>query len=241
MRCHLYEIDRPESVRQIPFNDVSVLFFVSRAPHQRFEQRYPEFAVKTQVIPNAVDTRKFGYALRRECGYTLGMLGRIFPKKDQAAVLLRLRSIDKRWRLVVQGSAPRKYRRYLAWLKLLRWCLRLGDRVDFLPHTEEPLRFYRAVDAVVSNSRDESFHMSVAEGMACGCWPVIRDWDGARDIYPSAQIYSNPREMRGILLRYERMTAAEREAATRDMRAFVEQRYGIPVVGERIEAALAAL
>jgi glycosyltransferase involved in cell wall biosynthesis len=152
-----------------------------------------------------------------------------------------LTALDKRWRLLVQGAVPRKHRRYLTWLMLLRWCLRLGNRVDFLPHTEALLAFYRSIDAVVSNSRAESFHMSIAEGMACGCWPVIRDWEGARELYPASQIFSGRGRMIELIRRYERMSPVEREAATLEMRAFVEQRYSIPVVGERISAALAAL
>ena len=67
----------------------------------------------------------------------------------------------------------------------------LPDEVVYheeLPAEEMP-DFFRGMDFVLSTSPWESFQYAVAEGIACGCIPLVHDWPGAAATCPQALIW----------------------------------------------------
>jgi len=65
----------------------------------------------------------------------------------------------------------------------------------FIPPEEIP-GFLADEDVIVSNSQDEGTHVSVAEGLLCGCYGLCRTWRGATEVYPAdvCSHYSNTTE-----------------------------------------------
>ncbi len=241
VRCHAHELDNPESFRRIPWEHVDVLVFVSRVKHDLFKRRYPDISVRTCCIPNAIDTERFAFRPKAECGFAIGMLGRVYPNKGILGALLLLRLLDKRWQLIVQGEVRRKHRRYALLVQWSTALLGLRDRVEFAAHNPHPQAFFDRIDIILSNSRAESFHAVVAEGMSCGCYPVVHDWPGARDLYPESQIYATRSAFLAIVRRYEAMSRSERLAVAEGHRTFVSTRYGVEPVYHRYQELLASL
>ena len=57
---------------------------------------------------------------------------------------------------------------------------------------------------VLSPSDFESFHYSIAEGVASGCVPIIWPWDGAEEFYPDSWIGQNHQEIVEMVLDSQR-------------------------------------
>ena len=79
----------------------------------------------------------------------------------------------------------------------------------------KPEEFFSDMSYVLSTSPVEGTQISLLEGMACGCTPIIYDWVGAREIYPNEYIYKNLEEFKKIL----RIRKSERK--------FVEQYFNL--------------
>jgi len=54
--------------------------------------------------------------------------------------------------------------------------------MDKMP-LDELRELYTSCGYVVSNSINEGFHLTISEGILCGCKPLIYDWLGAKEIY----------------------------------------------------------
>jgi glycosyltransferase involved in cell wall biosynthesis len=78
--------------------------------------------------------------------------------------------------------------------------LALGDRVFLYPWQDDLNAFYADKDAYLSCSIEESFHYSLAEGMAAGLKPVIHCWKSARDFYKPEWIFRTVDEAVGMIL-----------------------------------------
>ena len=77
--------------------------------------------------------------------------------------------------------------------------LRIEDRVFLHPWQQDINEFFADKDYFLSSSLAEGFHLSLAEGMAAGLMPLIRNWEGARELYPEEFIFRTPAEARRII------------------------------------------
>jgi glycosyltransferase involved in cell wall biosynthesis len=175
---------------------VDAVVFVGRDMAVRTQQKFGLPKSKLVVVPNAVDHASFVRPKDHGHEYVLGMIG-VIPKRkrlDLAIELLRnLRMTDKRFRLHVKGKAPWE----LPWvwnrpaereyfdniLDGLADDPDLADAIAFDPAGPDVAAWLRKVGWLVSTSDEESFHVSVAEGMSSGAVPLVRKWQGAADIY----------------------------------------------------------
>jgi glycosyltransferase involved in cell wall biosynthesis len=168
---------------------------------------------KLRLIPNAVDVR----ALRREklpgSSFNLGMIGFVPTRKriDLALDIVELlRARDRRFRLIVKGKPPwafpwmrqheeerpmfqEAYRR-ISSAPLLRGAVTFEEFGPNIP------AFLRKVGMIVSTSDSEGHQVSVAEGMASGCLPVILDRPGAKQQYDEAWVHDSPDEAAASIL-----------------------------------------
>lgn len=90
------------------------------------------------------------------------------------------------------------------------------ENVHIEPWGDKVNEFFQDKAFVLSVGIRESFHRALAEGMATGCKPIIRNWIGAESIYSrkwifnkTAEIYNlfygdrNPCEYRDFIKRYD--------------------------------------
>jgi glycosyltransferase involved in cell wall biosynthesis len=100
--------------------------------------------------------------------------------------------------LAIVGSG--RDEKYVADLKALVAELGIGDDVVFVGGVplEETVQFYRAADALVYPSLNETFGLPILEAMACGCPVVTSDVSAMPEIAGGAALLSDPNDPASI-------------------------------------------
>lgn len=119
---------------------------------------------------------------------------------------------------------------------------------NFLKHNPLPVHFdgwvedmpswYADKGFVISTSLFESFHYSIAEGMASGLLPLIHHWYGADYLYPSEYLFEDPDECLQLVKRFE---AGDRREIINKNRDFIAQKYNQADKLNEITSLLAGL
>jgi len=86
--------------------------------------------------------------------------------------------------------------------------------------------FFQDKGYVISPAHRETFHVTLAEGMATGCTPLIYNWVGADSIYSSDWIFNSLDELKNML--------NELPQPAMDMREFISK-YDIKYTLEKIQ------
>lgn len=157
---------------------------------------------KTSVIPNILDQNKFFPDKKMtDARYTLGMIG-ITPKMKRLDLALDTLEIllnqDSRYKLRIKGYHPFEYNWIIrqedeiAYYQEIMRRINSSDRarykVIFDPPGNDVNTWLRLVGFILSPSDFEAFHLAVGEGMLTGCVPVVWNWEGADEIWPSDSI-----------------------------------------------------
>jgi glycosyltransferase involved in cell wall biosynthesis len=221
------ETDYPASV---DIDRVHRVIFVGRHLLDEAAERFGWPEEKLLVVPNAVDVR----ALRRPkvpwSPFNLALVGYVPARKrlDRALDLLEgLRGRDGRFRLLLKGRHPEEHE----WLweredersyfqeqfRRIRGSPLLRQGVSFEPYREGIGGFLQKVGFIVSTSEHEGHQVSVAEGMASGCVPVILERPGASEQYDERWVHQTPEDgakailelVENDLLREEQIRAGE--------------------------------
>jgi len=82
--------------------------------------------------------------------------------------------------------------------------------------------WYDDKDFVISTSLFESFHYSIAEGMASGLLPLIHNWYGARNLYPGKYLFDDPDQCLDLLKQLE---SSDRKKMQTENRQLILNRY----------------
>ncbi|EWG10241.1 group 1 glycosyl transferase, partial [Cytobacillus firmus DS1] len=101
--------------------------------------------------------------------------------------------------IYIKGKHPYDY----SWIKnkneerifydsLFKYIEKLPSKknIHFEGWSDDLSDWYRKIGYILSTSDFESFHLSVAEGMSSGAVPVVRNWNGASDLYPPPFIFT---------------------------------------------------
>lgn len=185
---------------------INSLVTVSPALQSLINRIRPAFAPQSVMIPNAVKLSRFAGQKSDRAAHTLGLIGWNAPDKDAVwalELLAELRQVDPRWELVIagEGSADNAHpyeKDYEAGVRARANQPDVAGAVTFLGHRDDIAVVLHDVGVIVSSSVRESFHVAVAEGIASGAFPVIRDWPGLSQFggphgtWPEASIVSTP-------------------------------------------------
>ncbi|HSG99334.1 MAG TPA: glycosyltransferase, partial [candidate division Zixibacteria bacterium] len=218
-RLHSYEAftDMPE---QVDWSKVDRLVFVNESVQTLLEGRIPE-TLQTAVIHNAVDVEKFARAENRRHGKRIASVGYINYKKNPQLLVYCFKKIhdwDPEFELHIAGEHQdpriRLYMQHLA--------NQLALPITWHGWVADMPAFYEKMDFVISTSLFESFHYSVAEGMACGLTPLVHNWYGAERLYPREWLFNTPDECLALV---QRALADDREAQGCEHRRFIETHY----------------
>ena len=152
-------------------------------------------------VPNLFGTRGFAQPKPKDVHYNLGLVKYMSRKRPDLAlqILEELAKLDSRFSLHVIGKRPEE----VPWIwnrpeerrpvcRFLESVERSASRdsVIFYSYTEDMPSWFSRIGFVLSTSDSEGSHQAVAEGMAAGCVPVIRNWPGADRLYPRRFIFS---------------------------------------------------
>jgi glycosyltransferase involved in cell wall biosynthesis len=212
VRLHRVELetDYPE---QLNLDNVHRVVTVSPHFREEVKKRLPALGDRAVYIPNAVNCDLLDQPKLGGSEFRLGLLGGAPRRKrlDLAVDILEaLRRRDARYTLWVKGKLATEYewawrdaaeQRYfvdqMARINSSLW----RDSVVFEPFGRDIEVWFRKIGFILSPSDDESFHLSIAEGMASGAVPVIRLRDEVPDLYPSEYCFGDVGEAVALIER----------------------------------------
>lgn len=199
-RIHAQEL-KTRHLDQCNHDNIDNYIFVS--PYF-YELMIAEFGLerkKCKMIFNMVDTEFLDKPKLPDAEFHLGMIGDVPQSKrlDRALdIFEQLYLKDKRYKLFVKGKRPEEYpwmhskakAEEMAYYQQQYQRIKDNDwdrSVVFEGHG--PIdEWLQNIGWILSVSDNESFHLSVAEGMASGAVPVILKWPGSNTIYSSNYI-----------------------------------------------------
>lgn len=248
-RLHRFEAFTPYP-QLAAFAQVDEMLFVSEAVRGMVAELSPRLAQahRVRLVDNPHDYSAFTVRKVDGADRTLVQIGWAIPVKDALFtldVLERLRADDPAWRLLLVGSEPPADppARERAFVGRLRARLEeMGDAVEVLGRRDDVPEVLRRTGFVISSSRHEGTHESVAEGAAAGCVPVVRNWPeaarwgGAATVYPSAWVVEGVEDAVARILAHA--DPAVREAAGADAAQWVAEHRIQDAVIAPYEAAI---
>lgn len=192
VRLHRYEAYELWP-RQVNWANIDVLVTVGNSfVRQALLERVPQLESTTSLvnIANGVNLEKFPFTARQR-GKNIAFLANLRAVKNPAFVLQcmqKLHYIDPEYRLffggMVQDAALEQYLRHMV------AALELGDVVFFDGWQPDVCSWLRDKHYVASTSIIESQGMGVLEAMACGLKPVVHNFPGASETFPSEFLFN---------------------------------------------------
>jgi len=193
----IYRLQRHEAYQQWPkevnWANIDILVTVGNSFFRdALSQTVPELESQTSIVtvPNGVNLEKFAFT-NRQRGKNIAFLGNLGMVTNPAFVLQcmqKLHYIDPEYRLFFGGqfadAALEQYIRYMV------DALGLRDVVFFDGGAEDVNCWLEDKHYIVSTSIIESDGMGLLEGMACGLKPVIHNFPGAEQAFPSEFLFN---------------------------------------------------
>lgn len=218
-RLHSYEVFT-EMPAQVDWTKVDMVVFVSEAVRELFlgQVKTPP---PTKIIHNGVDLDKFTIPPDKKYGKRIASIGYINYKKNPTLLLYcfsKIHQYDPEYTFHIAGTHqdPRIHLYFEHYLNRYPLPISFDGWVEDIP------TWMADKDYVMSTSLFESFHYSIAEGMASGLMPLIHDWYGADRIYPKEYLFSDPDQCLDLLRSLE---SRERPVVAQANRQFIAERY----------------
>jgi Flp pilus assembly protein TadD len=231
-RLHSYEAftDMPS---RVDWTKVDRLLFVSEAVRHLVSPQLRD-RVSTSVITNGVDLDRFVIPPQKTRTKRIASVGYINYKKNTPLLLYCFKKIheyDPQYSLHIAGEHqdPRIQ------LYVDNFLLRHPLPVHFEGWIEDMPAWYADKDFVISTSLFESFHYSIAEGMATGVMPLVHDWYGADGVYPQQYLFGDPDDCLALLRRLEAGDSAKWAMQNRE---FIRTHYNQTDKLQQIERML---
>ncbi len=192
VRLHRFEAysDWPSQVR---WENIDLLITVGNSfVRDAIFRQVPDIDKRTRMaaIPNGVNLDKYRFTDRPR-GRNIACIGYLNMRKNPMFLLQcmqKLHYIDRGYKLffagVFQEPELEQYVRHIV------ETMGLADAVFFDGWQEDINRWLEDKHYVVSTSVSESQGMGLFEGMACGLKPVIHNFPGANQIFPSEFLFN---------------------------------------------------
>ncbi len=220
-RLHSYEAftDFP---LQVDWEKVDLLVYVNKSVQEIVASKI-KIDVPQVVIHNAVDTKKFKIPTKKNRGKKIASVGYINYKKNPELLLYSFKKIydyDNEYTLHIAGQHqdPRIKLYFEHFIKENNLPVTFDGWVDDMPS------WYADKDFVISTSLFESFHYSIAEGMASGLMPLIHNWYGASYLYPKKYLFNTPDDCLEMLKNYE---TANLKKIAKENRTYIVDKYSL--------------
>ena len=247
VRIHLQEVNERARIFPINIENKSVDKFVFVAEHVQSEaiDLFDWEPESTIVIPNFVDIDRLSQPKLPSASKTLGIIGIVPQRKrlDRALnLILKLASIDPSWKLIIKGKNPRniEFMKAPSRSSEMKYFEEQFERMENNPILKSAIKWdeysislsswYRKIGFVLSPSDFESFHYSIADGVASGAMPVIWPWDGAKEIYTEDWVVTNTDEAVKAILSSD----VESEIISTN-REIINNKYGFEVIFSQLE------
>lgn len=236
LRFHRQEFFGRPRTRYVPQVDwEAVDAAIAIAPHFRDELRSAGLTErdKFHFIPNLFDTGRFDRPKPADARFRIGVV-KYAPMRKRPDVVLqifeRLKATEPRFQLTFIGRRPEQ----VDWVwnkpaerafvnQFLRSVEASPHRssISFEDYTDDMPAWYSRFGVILSTSDSEGSHQAVAEGMASGAVPVVRDWPGADRLYPARYVFSDVEQATRQILwatdpdRFPKLSRSVKEWASR--------------------------
>ena len=247
VRLHSQEMNLPYRF-ELAWENVDAIVFISFQHHERFCREQPDQAAKSTVIFNYTDCDALAEPKLPGACFNLGMVG-INPqlKRPDLAldILAGLRRIDSRYTLSIKSRMPWEY----TWLwnrpQEREYYLQFFERISagplcnavvFDPFGDDMPEWYSKIGFILSTSDREGSHQAVAEGMAAGCVPIIRNWEGATPLYPAQFVFENVNQAVELILRCGQPDLYDRIRS--EVKAYTRAHFDTGAILQQLEALL---
>lgn len=239
IRLHRQEINL-NYLDRIDWNKVDAIIFIAPLLVRTFLERFSSIEKKTKLIYNPVDCNKFAKSKLFGAEHNLGLVG-TSPKLKSPHIALEvlegLKAVDKRYNLYYKGKQPWEY----AWLwqrnsereyyqnffndiKISKYT----NSIIFDPHGNDIPDWFTKIGFLLSTSDLEGSHQSVAEAMAAGSIPIIRNWAGADLIYPPKYIFSTTEQAISLIQHWQ--TPEHYWAETEFVKEYARENFDVSVI-----------
>lgn len=234
VRLHRQELET-SYLTQARIDKIDSFIAVSPYIYEEFSRTFQLPREKMHLVYNNVDLNEFYNKKNLNREFHIGMVGYL-PKLKRMDLALdifeELYNTDDRYVLHFKGKRPEE----------LRWLMRIDEEREFydkqfkrIENAEwkenvifEPfgdvVEFYNKMEFILSVSEVESFHLAVAEGMACGAIPVITNWEGSRTIYSSDFIINDISEIQNYISTMRKRKTEIDYKLTEDVKQFDKNR-----------------
>ena len=219
VRLHRYEAYE-KWPRQVNWSNIDVLVTVGNAVTLATLKSYvPDIENQTSVVavPNGVNLQRFPFVDRRR-GKNIAFLGNLRMVKNPTLMLQcmqKLHYIDPEYRLFFGGAFQDQVLEQ--YLRHMVDTLGLRDIVFFDGWQRDVNAWLGDKHYIASTSICEGHPVGILEGMSCGLKPVIHNFLGAEQIFPSEFLFNIAEEF------CEQIVGGAYEPWT--YRAFVEEKY----------------
>ena len=233
------------------WNAVDAIIFINELQLNDFIKMNPATKNRCHLIYNLLSCKSLGREKLNGSKYNLGLLGMLPKSKAPHHALEILKQIKKKhsnFKLLVKSKRPEEldwlwrredereyYNQFYNTLKSDG----LEDSVIFEPHGPDVPDWFQNVGFILSTSDFEGSHQSVAEGMAAGSIPIVRNWDGADMLYPGRFVFKTTDEAVELIKKYTEHKLFLKESET--VGEFAARHFDIPVILGEYEALFNSL
>jgi glycosyltransferase involved in cell wall biosynthesis len=172
-----------EMLTMIDWSKIKKVVFIAKHIQEMVSDIIP--LDKGVVIPCGVDLDKFKITKTERDPKNIGYVGLINEKKNPYLLIKIIKANpDKVFHLRADFQSP-------FWKETFNYELKGHNNVIFYPRLDKIEDFWNNMSYTLSNSIIESFSYNLAEGMACGCIPVVYNWRGAKDLWRAEDIFDD--------------------------------------------------
>lgn len=243
VRAHRLEMYNDAYIQSLPWDKVHTLFFIAHHVADRFLSKCPTKPQRAEVLPHVgidggfwrigVDTRQW------QPPYYILLAGNLVPKKRVYTAIELVKDLPEEFHLdlIGNGGMPgygneEYHHNLLDHLEGLEMMDRFRSSGN-LPQPDLRTRMQQAT-FVMSASNEEGCHTTVAEGMACGCVPLVHGWRGADKVYPAEWVWPTPKAFYSLVERWQALSEDERHALPEQMYRWVLPKYDSRAIAEYI-------
>lgn len=206
IRLHHQEL-KLNFLNRIKWKNVDKIIFICQNNMKIFLQMFPPLENKSVLIYNLIDCSYLNQPKLPGAEFNLGFIGMSPMRKAPhraVEIFNHLKDIDERYVLFFKGKKPQEYPWLWSRVNEREYYNNLFNRIEqssyknsivFDPHGDDIPDWFTKIGFLFSTSDHEGSHQAVAEAMASGTIPLIRNWDGADLIYPSKFVYKTTDEV----------------------------------------------
>ena len=190
LRVHRFEA-YTDNMLKIKWEAFDKVIFTSCHVKRYVEAKLSKTIKGAIVNPVGVDVRKFNFQ-KKAHNNKIGICGYINPKKGFVMLKMLAKTFPKMEFHVLGAFQTEELRHYLT--------EKTFPNIYISTWMENPSSWYQGMSYIMSMSLVESQQMTILEGMACGCKPLVYEhWIGSNDVYKPEHLWGTMRELAALI------------------------------------------